>query len=118
PQAGLGDQLDGAIVVLGDPRKAGLDPVDPELVEPMRDLELLLGIEDDADGLLAVAKGRVVEADRASYLRLERAAVQVARPEEVAHTRTIPSGKPLSFSAPSAVTRKLSSSRRPPPPSQ
>ena len=42
----------------------GLDPVDPRRVERLRDLELLLRREDDADRLLAVAQRRVVEADR------------------------------------------------------
>ena len=37
----------------------------PTLVEQPRDLELLLRVEHDADGLLAVAQRRVVEADAA-----------------------------------------------------
>ena len=49
-----------------------------ELVEQPRDLELLLGIEDDADGLLAVAQRRVVQADAAADAV---AVVQRARPD-------------------------------------
>ena len=56
-------QLDRVPVVGRDAREPGLDPVDAELVEQARDLELLLGVEHDADGLLAVAQRRVVEAD-------------------------------------------------------
>src|SRR5581483_3172797 len=62
-QAGVADQLDRAPVVVRDARKARLDPVDAERVEAPRQLELLLGVEHDADGLLAVAERRVVEAD-------------------------------------------------------
>ena len=62
-QPGARDQLDRTPVVVGDARKAGFDAVDAEPVEQPRDLELLLGAEHDADGLLAVAQGRVVEAD-------------------------------------------------------
>src|SRR5581483_474043 len=92
-----------------------LDPVDPELVEQPGDLELLLGIEHDADRLLAVAEGRVVEADAAAdAVRV----VQRPGPDLARQQRTIPSGKDESFSSPSAVTRKLSSTRSPPPPSQ
>src|SRR5207244_6127127 len=87
----------------------------PELVEQLRDLELLFGIEHDADRLLSVAERRVVEADRAAQ---PVGVVERARPDLRAHVRTIPSGKGESFSAPSAVIRKLSSTRNPPPPSQ
>jgi hypothetical protein len=66
-ETGVADQLDGAPVVRGHTRKAGLDPLDAELVQPSRQLELVLGREDDADGLLAVAQRGVVKAD----LRLE-----------------------------------------------
>ncbi len=61
-QAGGRDQLDRAPVVVGDAREARLDPVDAELVEQAGDLELLLRVEHDADGLLAVAECRVVQA--------------------------------------------------------
>ena len=109
------DQLHRAPIVVGHTRKAGLDPFDPELVETPRELELVLGTEHDADGLLAVAQRRVVEAD----LRAEcEGVVQGACPELAAHGCTTPSGKDESFSAPFAVIRKLSSSLRPPPPSQ
>src|SRR5207244_3676856 len=60
-EPGLGDQPDRLPVVLRDPRESCLDPVDPEAVEEPRDLELLLGVEHDADRLLAVAESRVVE---------------------------------------------------------
>src|SRR3954447_6953604 len=111
-EPGVGDQLHGVPVVLRDPREAGLDPVDPEPVEQPRDLELLLRVEHDADRLLAVAERRVVETDRAAEAV---AVVQLAGPD---HPHTTPSGNDESFSSPSAVTRKLSSTRRPPPPSQ
>ena len=74
------DQLDRAAVVVGDAREAGLDPVDAEPVEQPGDLELLLGVEHDADGLLAVAERRVVEADvTAEAVRV----VQRAGPDQV-----------------------------------
>ena len=48
------------------------------------ELELLLGVEDDADGLLAVAERRVVEADRAAdRVRV----VQRARPDQLPVSR-------------------------------
>jgi isopropylmalate/homocitrate/citramalate synthase len=48
------------------------------LVEPARELELVLRAEHDADGLLAVAQRRVVEADlRVEAVRI----VQMAGPE-------------------------------------
>src|SRR4029453_784645 len=112
PQARFGDQPDSVPVVLRDAGEAGLDPVDPELIEQDCYLELLAGVQDDADGLLAVAQRRVVEPDRAAVtVRV----VELAGPD---HPQTTPSGKDESFSTPSAVTRKLSSTRRPPPPSQ
>jgi hypothetical protein len=63
PEARVADELDRTAVVCGHAREAGLDPVDAELVEGVRDLELLLGREHHADCLLAVAERRVVEAD-------------------------------------------------------
>src|SRR5262249_47661232 len=113
-QARAGDQLDGAPIVLRDARESGLDPSDPEAVEQPRDLELLLGREDDADGLLAVAQRGVVEADVATDCVT---VIERAGPDQVGH-RTTPSGKDESFSTPSLVTRKLSSTRSPPPPGQ
>ena len=59
-QPGSLDQLDRPPVLVGDAGEARLDPVDAELVEQPRDLELLLRVEDDADRLLAVAERRVV----------------------------------------------------------
>ena len=103
---------DGVPVVLGDARKPRLDAVDPEVVQQTGDLQLLLGVEHHADRLFAVAKGRVVEADRAAE---PVGIVELACPD---HPQTTPSGKEESFSAPFGPTRKLSSTRRPPPPSQ
>src|SRR6266404_4081666 len=113
-QPGVGNQLHRVPVVLRDAREPGLDPVDAELVEELRDLELLLGIEHDADGLLAVTQRRVVEANVPADA--ERV-VQGPGPD-LTQQRTTPSGNADSFSSPSAATRKLSSTRRPPPPSQ
>ena len=62
-QTGVADQLDGAPVVRGHAREPGLDPLDPELVEPARQLELFLRRQHDPDGLLPVAEGRGVEPD-------------------------------------------------------
>ena len=62
-QTGVADQLYSTPVILRDARKAGFDPLDPQLVEPACELELVFGIEHDPHGLLAVAKRRVVEPD-------------------------------------------------------
>ncbi len=116
----LGDEANGSEVVIGDAREAGLDPVDACGVDRAGELELVLGREHDAHRLLAVAQGRVIEADDDVRLRLECLAVEVARPDFLAvdrHARTIPSGKGESFSVPASVIRKLSSTRSPPPPS-
>ena len=61
-----GDLLDRLPVVVGDAREASFDAVDAERVEQLCDLELLVGIEHDPDGLLAVAQRRVVETDPAA----------------------------------------------------
>src|SRR3990170_1450414 len=118
-ETGGGDQLDRLPVVLGDAREARLDAVDADCVERPCDLELVLGAEHDADRLLAVAQGGVVQADRTVRLRIEGVPVDVARPDLAAlegHQATIPSGKGESFCGdPSGVTRKLSSTRSPPP---
>ena len=108
------DEPDRLRVLCRDAREPGLDPVDAGIVEQPRDLELLLRAEHDADGLLAVAERRVVQADAAvDAVRV----VELAGPDQVGHATT-PSGNGDSFSAPSAVMRKLSSTRSPPPPSQ
>ena len=107
------DAADRLAILVGDAREAGLDALDAERVDEPGDLQLVLGREHDADGLLAVAQGRVVEAD----LRGEAKAVVDRSGPEVGHQRKS-SGNGDSFSAPSAVTRKLSSSRRPPPSGQ
>ena len=110
-EARLRDQPHGLPVVLGDPREPGLDALDARLGERAGDLELLLRHQHDADRLLTVAERRVVEAD----FGLQRVRpVELAGPDH----RTIPSGNGDSFSAPSAVIRKLSSRRKPPPSSQ
>ena len=82
------DAADRLPVVGRDAREARLDPVDPELVEQARDLELLLRVEDDPDGLLAVAQRRVVEADAAAE---PVGVVQRPGPDQLAH-RCAPSG--------------------------
>src|SRR5581483_1413619 len=110
-EAGARDQLDRAPVVGGHAREARFDPLDAEPVEEARDLELLLRVEHDADGLLAVAQRRVVQTDAAAD---RVAVVQGAGPDQLGH-RTTPSGNGESFSAPAAVIRKLSSTRSPPP---
>jgi hypothetical protein len=110
-QAGARDQLDGAVVVFGHPREPRLDPLDAGVREGARDLELVVGRQDDTDRLLPVAERRVVEADLS--VDLVRS-VEASGPDH----RTTPSGKGDSFSAPEAVIKKLSSSLRPPPPSQ
>ncbi len=121
-QPGVRDQPDRLLVLGGDACEPRLDPVDPRLVERMRDRELVLGREDDPDRLLAVAQRRVVEPDRLVRLRLEREPVQLPGPDLLAvdhpAARTIPSGKRQSRSGPSSVMRKLSSTRSPPPSGQ
>jgi len=116
PKARGGDSLDGVPVVLRDAREPRLDSLDAEVVEEAGDLDLLVGVEHDADRLLAVAQGRVVEPDAAADLvRI----VQLTGPDQVVlHCATTPSGNAESFFAPAAVIRKLSSTRSPPPPSQ
>ena len=84
-EPGAGDQLHRVPVVLRHAREAGLDAVDAELVEQLRDLELLLGIEHDADGLLAVAQRGVVQADAPAEAI---AVVQSAGPD-LAHVPTL-----------------------------
>jgi hypothetical protein len=112
-QPRIENQLERALIVGRDAREAGLDPLDPERVEPAGDLQLLLWVENDADRLLAVAERCVVEADLGVYRRV---AVDLAGPDAIVHRKS--TGKEESFSAPAAVTRKLSSTRRPPPSGQ
>ena len=63
---------------------------------------------------------QIVEAYRPVGLWLERFLVEAAGPDlrAIDHACTIPYGKLESFSAPVPVIRKLSSTRKPPPPSQ
>ena len=56
---GLGDGLHRLEVALAGDREPGLDDVDPEARELLRDLELLADVERDARRLLAVPQGRV-----------------------------------------------------------
>ncbi len=105
PQAGRGDQPDRLPVLGRDAREAGLDAVDAEPVEQARDLELLGRVEDDADGLLAVAQRRVVEPDAAAEAVV---VVERAGPDQLAHSAaTTPSGKAESFSAPAARDQEV-----------
>ena len=84
-QARLENEPERALVVGRDSRKAGLDPLDSEGVEPARDLELLPRVEDNADGLLPVAERRVVEADLGVDLR---AAVDLTGPHAIVHRKS------------------------------
>ena len=121
-EPGVEDERDRPRVVRGHAREAR--PRSDRCRPPTSALAIssfCSGDKHDADRLLAVAQRRVVEADRDARLRLERLRVEVAGPDLRAverHARTIPSGNGESFSAPPAVIRKLSSTRRPPPPSQ
>ena len=58
-----GDRLDGLEVAGRGDREAGLDDVDAEARELVRDLELLARVERDARRLLAVAQRRVEDDD-------------------------------------------------------
>ena len=55
----LCDQANALLFSLRGYRETSLDDVDPEPIEPLRDLELLLGDERNSRGLLAVAERRV-----------------------------------------------------------
>ena len=55
----LRDRLDGVEVAVGRDRETGLDHVDPQAGELLRDLELLGDVEGDARRLLAVSQCRV-----------------------------------------------------------
>jgi len=59
----LGDGFDGLEVVLGGGWEAGLDNVNAELGELPGDVDLLLGGQGGARGLLAVAESGVEDAD-------------------------------------------------------
>ena len=59
----LGDLVDGGEVALRRDRKAGLDDVDTQPRELLRDLDLLLGVELDPRRLLAVSQRRVEDVD-------------------------------------------------------
>src|SRR5215213_4701162 len=83
------DQLDRAAILRRHARKPCLDPVDPKVVEPVSDLELLLGIEHDPDRLFAVAKRGVVQANGAADRDL---VVDVPGPDRrIAHPTASPS---------------------------
>ena len=55
----LRDSGDGFEVAGGRSRKAGLDEVDTQPLQGLGDLQLLLDVEGDAGGLLAVAQGGI-----------------------------------------------------------
>ena len=58
-----GDRLDGLEVAGRGDREAGLDHVDAEAGELLRDLDLLLRVQGDARRLLAVAQRRIEDVD-------------------------------------------------------
>jgi hypothetical protein len=93
-QACRRNELHGIPVVLRDAWETRFDPVDAEHVEELRDLELLLRVEDDADRLLAVAERGVVEPNAPAHVVR---VVQRPRPDLSGQQRTIPSGKADSF---------------------
>ena len=59
----LGDRLDRLEVALARDREAGLDHVDAESRQLLRDLELLADVEGDPGRLLAVTQGGVEDLD-------------------------------------------------------
>ena len=63
PSHVVGDRLDGLEVAGRGDREAGLDHVDAEAGELLRDLDLLLRVQRDAGRLLAVAQGRIEDVD-------------------------------------------------------
>ena len=63
PSTRSGDRLDGLEVAGRGDREAGLDHVHAEAGELLRDLDLLLRVQRDARGLLAVAQRRVEDVD-------------------------------------------------------
>src|SRR5881409_1626463 len=56
-----GDKLDSFGIVGGDARKSCFDATYAESIELTSNFELLLRRQDDTDGLLAVAKSRIVK---------------------------------------------------------
>ena len=113
-QAGGGDPLDRLPVVVGDAREAGFDPVDAELVEQRA--------RSRASGPGRARRRRSARRRAASCRRGRRGrrshTRRSTRRSRSAQTETTPSGNGESCSAPVSVIRKLSSTRRPPPPSQ
>ena len=71
PSTVAGDRLDRLEVAGRGDREAGLDHVDAEARELLGDLDLLLRVERDPGGLLAVAQRRVEDVDAVGvvYLR-------------------------------------------------
>jgi hypothetical protein len=57
------DRLDGLEVAGRGDREAGLDHIDAEARELLRDLDLLLRVQRDARRLLAVAQRRIEDVD-------------------------------------------------------
>ena len=68
--------------------------------------------------LVAMARVTPAQKQKAPLAVDDRDPHRLAPDRCAGHVRTTPSGKGDSFSAPSAVMRKLSSTRSPPPPSQ
>ena len=65
----LGDRLDRLEVALARDREAGLDHVDAESRQLLRDLELLADVEGDPGRLLAVTQGGVEDLDVVAHRR-------------------------------------------------
>ena len=70
PRTVFGDRLHGFEVAVAGDREPGLDDVDPEARELLRDLELLADVERDAGRLLAVPQGRVEDQHLVPYIWL------------------------------------------------
>ena len=65
----LRDRLHRVEVAVGGDREPGLDHVDPEARELLRDLQLLGDVEGDAGRLLAVPQGGVEDLDGVHVVR-------------------------------------------------
>ena len=72
PWTSRGDRLDRLEVARRGDREAGLDDVDAEARELVRDLQLLARVERDAGRLLAVAQRRVEDQYSVGVLRIQR----------------------------------------------
>ena len=83
-QAERGDVGDRGLVLLGHRRHAGLDPVDAQRIELLRDRHFLLAAEDDGGLLLAVAQRDVMNLD------LRREVVVLARLRQITPGADVP----------------------------